>query len=211
MLFITAIYYRTNILLAQEWYNKYMVIQHKDGNYGSRIVLLELLRLFKASQFTLVYTLNIALVFFSASVIFSAALVNSGGFFISILNFFIKIFNIPEGDYRLGYSLSNFFFYAYHFATFIVYLIERWWRKKTGVDLYVKAKYKMILIPVVVCLMYGLVAYYLSSSGGKKPLGISWLLALAMLTILVNYYYLALGAIIKRFDHKIKQLGIPML
>jgi len=59
--------------------------------------------------------------------------------------------------------------------------------------------------------MYGLVAYYLSSSDGEKPLGISWLLVLAILTILVNYYYLALGAIIKRFDHKIKQLGIPML
>lgn len=134
-------------MLAQEWYNKHMVIQHKDGNYGSRIVLLELLRLFKASQFTLVYTLNIALVFFGASVIFSAVLINSGGSFISILNFFIKIFNIPEGGYHLGYSLSNFFFYAYLFATFIVYLIEKWWRKKTGIDLYIKAKYKNDFYP----------------------------------------------------------------
>ena len=81
----------------------------------------ELLYIFKASQFGLVYSLNVMLVFFGAGSIISLLLLNSGDMAIRIIEFYVKIANISDGEYAGRIPLAEFFWYGYIFLTLIVY------------------------------------------------------------------------------------------
>ncbi len=180
-----------------------MSIIPNDVNYFPKKVGCELLHLFKASQFGLVYTLNVVLVFFIFGALFSLVLINSEDFFINIFNFFIKKFSVPNGKYQGSYSLTNFFWFAYLVLTFIIYLINKWWAKRYGKNLIIRTKYKILAIPIIVCLGYALIIYFFSlndSFWSGKTLFFS---ILAIATIMANYYYLLISHVVKFLDIKL--------
>lgn len=162
-----------------------------------------MIHLFKASQLGLVYSLNMMLVSLWLGVLISLILVNSGDFFINIFNFFIKRLAIPDGNYQGSYSLKGFFLYSYLFITFIIYIVEKWWYKKFGTDFIVQTKYKIIAIPVIVCLGYSLIIYFFSLKYGLWSMETLILGVFAMVTIIANYYYLLINYSVKYLDSKI--------
>ncbi|MCX6723509.1 MAG: hypothetical protein NT094_05650, partial [Candidatus Staskawiczbacteria bacterium] len=122
-----------------------IVPNNKKSTFLAKIICRELLQLFRASQFGLVYTLNVALVFFVLGALVSFFLINSGNFFIDIVNFLLKKLAIPDGYYHGSYSLSGFFWYSYLFITLIIYIAEKLWCKKFGKDdIIISVKYKII-------------------------------------------------------------------
>ncbi len=163
----------------------------------------ELLHLFKASQFSFVYTLNVALVFLGFGTLISLILINSGDFFINILNFLAKTFSIPDGDYHGSYSLKSFFWYSYLFITLIVYLFQKWWRKHHGNDLVARTKYKMIAIPFIVCSGYALIIYFFSQKYGFLSISTLIFSVLVIATIIANYYYLLVSYVVKYLETKL--------
>jgi hypothetical protein len=163
----------------------------------------ELLQLFKASQLGFVYTLNVALVFFGFGTLISLVLINSGDFFINILNFLAKKFSISDGNYHESYSLKSFFWYSYLFVTLIIYLIQKWWHRRFGTKLIVQTKYKMIAIPVVICSGYALVIYFFSQNYGFLSTPTLIFSILAIVTIIANYYYLLVSYVVKYLETKL--------
>ncbi|OHA47006.1 MAG: hypothetical protein A2541_01155 [Candidatus Taylorbacteria bacterium RIFOXYD2_FULL_36_9] len=94
----------------------------------------------------------------------------------------------------------NLFWYSYLSITVIIYLIEKWWYKRSKINLIIKTKYKILAIPVIVCLGYSLIIYFFylnyNSLSGEIPV----LIILATITILANYYYLLVVSMVKYLD-----------
>lgn len=171
-----------------------MSISADKNNDVSKAIFIEFLYLFKASQFSLIYTLNTILLFFSVSVLISSILVNSGNLFIETLNFLIKFLKIEDGYYQLNYSFGNVILFSYFLITFIIYIANRWWHKIFDKTFAIKTKYKIILIPALVSLSYGLIIYYFSSNTNSSTKTDNTIfIVLAIITILANYYYLGVG------------------
>ncbi|OHA58667.1 MAG: hypothetical protein A2571_02770 [Candidatus Vogelbacteria bacterium RIFOXYD1_FULL_44_32] len=168
-----------------------------------RMIWRELLLLFKASQFSFVYTLNVVSIFLGFGALISLVLVNSGDFLINILNFLIQGFSIADGEYQRTYHLENFFWYAYLFITLIVYFVEKWWYKRFGADLIIKTKHKMIAISLVVCAGYALVIYFFAQKYGFLSVSTIIFSVLAISTIIANYYYLLVSHIVKFLETKL--------
>ena len=180
-----------------------MSIVQNDVNYFPKTVGRELLHLFKASQFGLVYTLNVMLIFFAFGALSSLVLINSGDFFINIFNFFIKKFSVPNGEYHGSYSLTNFFWLAYLALIFIIYLVEGEWTKRYGKNLIVRTKYKILAIPIIVCSSYALIIYFFSLNDGFWSSETLFFSILAITTVIANYYYLLISHIVKFLDTKL--------
>ena len=159
----------------------------------SKIICHEIIHLFKASQFGLVYLLNIMLISLWLGVLISLILGNSGDFFINIFNFFVKRLSIPDGNYQGSYL----------FITFIIYIAEKWWYKKFGTYFIIQTKYKIIAIPVIVCLGYISIIYFFSLKYGFWSIETLILGIFAMVTIIANYYYLLISYSVKYLDKKI--------
>ena len=168
-----------------------------------KIILRELLYFFKASQFGFVYALNAMLIFMGLGVLVSIILVNSGDFFINIINFFVRKLSIPDGDYQGSYSLKIFFWYSYLFITLIIYLIQKLWHKKFGVNLIIKTKHQIIAIPILVCLGYSLIIYFFTIEYGFWSTSMLVFSIFAVATITANYYYLMVSYIVKYLDKKL--------
>jgi len=158
-----------------------------------KIILRELLYFFKASQFGFVYALNAMLIFMGLGVLVSIILVNSGDFFINIINFFVRKLSIPDGDYQGSYSLKIFFWYSYLFITLIIYLIQKLWHKKFGVNLIIKTKHQIIAIPI----------YFFTIEYGFWSTSMLVFSIFAVATITANYYYLMVSYIVKYLDKKL--------
>lgn len=177
-------------------------MQTASSDHIVKIILREFLYFFKASQFGLVYSLNVILVFLSFSVLVSIVLVNSGDFFIDIINFLLEKFQAPA-ELSGSYSLKRFFWYAYLSVSLVVYLIEKLLQKKFGPKPIIQTKHKIIAVPIFVCLGYSLIVYFFSLkygfwSGSTLMFGI-----LAVVTILANYYYLLVSYTVKYLDGKL--------
>lgn len=151
------------------------------------------LQLFKASQFGLVYTLNVTLISLGFVALISLVLISSGDIFMNILNFLIKKFSIQDVNYHDSYPLKSFFWYSYLFIILIIYLIQKWWRKRFGDKFIIRTKYKIMVIPVAICSGYALVIYFFSQNYGFLSIPTLIFSILAIVTIIANYYYLLVG------------------
>jgi len=157
---------------------------------ADKIIAKEVLHFLKASQFGLVYTLNIAFVFSVLGSGLSSILINSGDIFINFLNFWIKQLNIPPGDYSGSYSLKKTFWYAYLALSLIIYLLEKWWQKRFDKPIIFSTKSKLIAIPIIISLGYSFVIYFFYLEGILISNLISFFSILTIITIIANYYYL---------------------
>jgi len=162
----------------------------------------ELLYIFKASQFGLVYSLNVMLVFFGAGSIISLLLLNSGDMAIRIIEFYVKIANISDGEYAGRISLAEFFWYGYIFLTLIVYFTQKHHRKRQG-RVIIGIKQKIAFIPIIVILLYIPIIYIFSINFGLLSFSTLLFIFFAISAILANYYYLTISSIIKYLDKKL--------
>ncbi len=155
------------------------------------------LQLFKASQFGFVYTLNVILVSLGFIALISLILANSVDIFVNILDFLFNKFSIPDIIYHGSYSLENFFWYSYSLIVLIIYLIQKWWRKKYGAELLIQTRHKIIMIPIAVCVLYALVIYFFSQNYGFLSIPTFIFSILAIVTIIANYYYLLVSYVVE--------------